>query len=281
MTIIPVSIARQMTGIEWPDFSANKWIGCTRILAVSEAKSGCEICYAASFGGQRLDVTWGAGEPRRLVKGFDARMKRLDRLARDTGLPFSVFTFSLGDYLDAEVDEAWRSAYVDTVEACPHLTWLALTHRPHLARKLLPAAWRDRPPANLWPGVTIEHPAHAFRWKQHADYWEHTNRMWISAEPLAASLADADLEGARVIILGGASNTRDPSWAFQSRWVDEMVDRHGAERIFFKQHGVFRDGLYVGDKKKAGRDIEGRVYDNTPWPRHRDILKAAALKETA
>lgn len=273
--VIPRSVARTMTGIEWTDFTGNPWIGCTRVLANAGGRSGCDICYAAAFAQNRLGLEWGAGTQRKPFEGFAARMRRLDRLAASTGLPFSVFSLSLGDWLDAEVPAPLRTVLIDTVEACPHLTWLLLTHRPQLAAKLVPEAWRSSPPANLWPGVTIDHPAHGYRWTNHAAFWAHSGRAWISAEPLAASLHPHVFTGAATIIFGGASGTEDASWEFDPDWVTEAVDRYGEERVFFKQHGDFRNGQRVG-KKAAGRDVRGRVHDHTPWPRHREQLKVAS-----
>lgn len=97
----------------------------------------------------------------------------------------------------------------------------------------------------------------------------------MRAEPLAASLASVDLTDAAVTVYGGASGTNDPTWEFNPDWVLEAVDRYGEDRVFFKQQGDFRDGVRVG-KKAAGRDVQGRIYDHTPWPRHRDMLTAAA-----
>ena len=272
--MIPRSVARQMTGIEWTDFTGNSWIGCTNILANSGGRSGCEICYAETFARNRLNQPWGVGTPRLKTVSFHTRMRRLDRLAKDTGMPFSVFSLSLGDWLDPEVDPTWRGELMDTVEACPNLTWLLLTHRPHLATKLA-LRWLSDLPTNVWPGVTVDHPAHAYRWLQLANAWGHTGRAWVSAEPLAASLASVDLTEAAVTIYGGASGTNDPTWEFNPAWVQEAVDRYGESRVFFKQFGDFRDGKRVG-KKAAGRDLAGRLYDNTPWPRHRAELRSAA-----
>ena len=273
--MIPRSIAKTMTGIEWTDFTGNPWTICTKVPANSGGRSGCEICYAAEFAEKRLGLTWGAGQPRHAFASFATRMRRLNRLAQQTGLPFSVFSLSLGDWLDPEAPPKMRTNLLAVVDECRALTWLLLTHRPHLARKLLPAEWITKPPANVWPGVTVDHPAHAYRWRQHVDVWGHTGRAWVSAEPLAASLATVDLSGAAVTIYGGASGTNDPTWEFNPAWAQEAVDRYGDSRVFFKQFGDFRDGKRIG-KKAAGRDLAGRVYDNTPWPRHRDALRAAA-----
>lgn len=272
---IPRSIARQRTGIEWTDFSGNRWAGCTPLSAVTGARSGCTICYAEPYATQRLGMVWGPNAPRHPFVGFADRMQRLDRLAQRTGLPFSVFPNSLGDWLDPEVDPAWRADLLTVMEECVHLTWLPLTHRPHLAVKLLPSSWRTSPPRNLWAGVTVDHHRHAFRWSQHASFWGHTTRAWISAEPLASSLAATDLDGAACIVIGGASGTSDPTWELNDVWVDEMVDRLGADRVFYKQKGDIVGGVRVG-KKAAGRAVQGRVFDHTPWPRHRMLLELSA-----
>jgi protein gp37 len=221
-TTISKSTAAQMTGIQWTDFTGNAWTGCTRIIANTGARSGCALCYAATFAGNRLGQEWGPGVPRIPRESFHARMRRLDKIAKATGYPFSVFSLSLGDWLDPEADPTQRAKMVDTIEACPNLTWLLLTHRPHLAVKLAPSAWRTSPPANVWPGVTVDHPVHGYRWTAHAEFWAHTGRAWISAEPLAASLNSQVFTGMAVMILGGASGTNDPSWEFDPAWVQEV-----------------------------------------------------------
>ena len=278
--MIPKSVAKQSTNISWCDMTANAWIGCTRIPASSGGRSGCDVCYAETFGRNRMGVTWGPGEARRPVAGYAARMRRLNRLAAETGMPFSVFALSLGDWLDPEVPQAMRTGLIDVIGECGSLTWLLLTHRPHLARRLAPTAWLADAPANIWPGVTVDHPAHAFRWRQHADAWRASPRCWISAEPLTGSLAACDLTGAATIIMGGASGVTDPTWAFDPAWVGEMVERHGADRVYFKQHGDYRDGVRVG-KRAAGNDIDGRTFERTPWPLHAsEIAKAARRQDT-
>lgn len=275
MNAVSKSLARQMTGIEWADFTANYWIGCTRLKAVSGAMSGCDICYAATFAENRMGVTWGAGADRRKSVSIASRLRHMNKVAEKTGKSFSVFSLSLGDWLDPEVDDATRSEFLALVEECSSLTFLLLTHRPHLAANLLPYGWVNNLPKNVWPGVTIDHELHGFRWEQLLKHWGNTRRVWISAEPLSSSLQALDLSDAASIIIGGASNTIDPAWAFKTEWAIEAIERYG-QKVFFKQYGVFRDGAFVGDKKVAGRDIEGQIFDKTPWPRHRDELAAIA-----
>lgn len=282
LRLIPRSIARLMTGISWTSFTTNAWGGCTPIPASSGGRSGCTLCYARPFLERKGVARWGAGEPRTPFAGWEARARRLDRLARETGLRFSVFAFSLADWLDPEVPAAWRSAFCAVVEDCVHLDWLLLTHRPHLAGKLAPAAWTaGRLPSHVWPGVTIECAAHGFRLQQLAAVWGATGRLWVSAEPLAGSLAGADLSIARCIIVGGASNTTDPAWALNPTDVAAVLDAY-PERVHFKQWGVFGpDGTLHGRKEQAGRAWRGLQYDWTPWARHRDLLAAVAAHRPA
>lgn len=270
------TLARSMTGISWADFTANQWVGCTRIKAVKGAKSGCDICYAATFAENRMGVTWGAGEDRRLVKNFRDKLRHLNRVAEKTGLSFSVFSESLSDPFDSEVPQDFRSSYFDGLEETPHLTHVVLTHRPHNIVKFAPGHWMTELPANIWVGTTLDHYLHAFRWNKLQEVLGYSGRTWVSAEPLASSLMSLDLADAATIIVGGASNTKDPDWAFDVEWARELIGKYG-DKVFFKQHGVFREGNYVGTKKAGGADVDGEYHLRTPWPLHRNILLKAAV----
>ena len=269
------SIAKQMTGIEWADFTGNGWMGCSRLKPVSGAKSGCDICYAEEFCTRRMGIAWGPGAKRQKSKTFRARFLHLNRVAQATGLNFTVFPDSLCDWLDPEVDPRWRNEKFDTMEECRALNWVPVTHRPHLLKKFVPSEWIDDLPSNIWPGVTVDHHLHGFRWQHLQEALPDQKRLWVSAEPLTSSLEPLDLSAACCIVVGGASNTKDPAWAFDTEWAKEAIARYGS-KVFFKQYGVFRDGEYLGDKKAAGREIEGYVFDKTPWPRHRSLLAQIA-----
>lgn len=271
---IPPSLARTMTGINWADFTINGHTVCTPIPASPCALSACDICYAKHFAAKYFRVSWGAHVPRHKFTTAITRLRRLDALAASTGLPFAVFANSLGDWLDAELPQDWRTEYLDALEQATHINILLLTHRPHLAAKLAPASWRTNLPAHIWPGVTIEHPAYVRRWGQLANLWADTGRAWISLEPLAASMKGHRFDGAAGLIVGGASNTTDPRWAFDATWVLELDDAHPG-LVNFKQWGVFKDGVLHRSKHTTGRIIDGRTFDHTPWPLHRDLLTAA------
>lgn len=271
-------LARDGTGISWADFTANAWIGCTRVKAVKGALSGCDWCYAESQARHYRWAVWGDGEARMHTVGFDAKVDKLQRAAVALGRRFSVFSLSLGDWLDPEVSEERRRRLVDAVERSPDLDWLLLTHRPHLIRKLAWASWRAALPANIWPGVTVDHALHGRRWDQLLEAWGSTGRCWVSAEPLLSSMAGVDFDQAVCVIAGGASNTHDERFALEPAHVHELVERYG-RKLHFKQWGTFRHGQHMS-KEAAGRDLDGMVHDWTPWRRSKAEF-ATALGATA
>ena len=74
-----------------------------------------------------------------------------------------VFCASLADVFDNEVDPQWRRDLFDLIRATPRLTWLLLTKRIGIARRLFDECHMDPPdggsgypwPENVWLGATI------------------------------------------------------------------------------------------------------------------------------
>ena len=87
---------------------------------------------------------------------------------------------------------------------------------------------------------------------------------FLSCEPLLGPLNDLDLTGVHWVIAGGESGpgARRP----KPEWFRSLRDQCAAAGVefFFKQWGAFdADGRRVG-KKKAGRELDGRVWDGMP-----------------
>lgn len=176
--------------IEWTHHTISFWWGCTK---VSEA---CRNCYAETVSkifGQRLFGTapeWGAGKPRasRLeaaVKDAKAHQRRAVKArlkALEEGKPAPrtlIFVNSMSDWLDDEVPVHWLATLLQTLAACPDLTFQLLTKRPQNFRSRLEAVilesanhaaqdwphggadvanfWlANSPPKNVWVGTTVE-----------------------------------------------------------------------------------------------------------------------------
>jgi protein gp37 len=104
-------------------------------------------------------------------------------------------------------------------------------------------------------GVSVENLDYAFR-------IEHLRKTgatvkFLSLEPLLSPLPGLDLDGIDWVIAGGESGPRarpmDPSWVFEIR---DQCHQKGVP-FFFKQWGGTR-------KKKSGRELEGRTWDEMP-----------------
>ena len=104
-------------------------------------------------------------------------------------------------------------------------------------------------------GVTVENEDCTFR----IDHLRQTDAAikFISFEPLLGLIPNIGLEGIHWVIVGGESGPKarpmKPEWAINIR--DQSLA--AGVPFFFKQWG----GLY---KKKAGRILDGRTWDNMP-----------------
>lgn len=204
--------------ISWTDNTHNEWIGCTRV------SPGCQHCYAETLMDTRYHrVKWGKGQPRVLTSEANRRKphawnrtaERARKLWAQRGAVGSppprprVFSASLSDWLDDEVDPAWLAGLLGTVAATPELDWLLLSKRPHLWRarlaRLVDActpesptsrrvrAWLDgEAPSNVWVGTTVEDQQRADERVPHLLAIPARVRF-LSCEPL---LGPVDLRGA-------------------------------------------------------------------------------------
>jgi len=104
-------------------------------------------------------------------------------------------------------------------------------------------------------GVSVENQNYAFR----IDHLRQTGAMvkFLSLEPLLGPLPGLNLEGIDWVIVGGESGPG--ARAMDAAWVFDIRDQcHRANvPFFFKQWGGTR-------KKKSGRELEGRTWDEMP-----------------
>ena len=104
-------------------------------------------------------------------------------------------------------------------------------------------------------GVSVENDAYTYR----IDHLRKTGAAvkFLSLEPLLGPLDNLDLEGIDWVIVGGESGVG--ARAMRSEWVTSIRDQclRSAVPFFFKQWG----GVW---KKKYGRTLEGRTWDQMP-----------------
>jgi protein gp37 len=110
-------------------------------------------------------------------------------------------------------------------------------------------------PENVWMGVTVENADYTFR----IDHLRRTEARikFLSIEPMLGPLPCLDLTGVDWVIVGGESGPK--ARPMVPTWVRQVRERCGVSGIpfFFKQWG----GV---NKKKAGRELDGRTWDEIP-----------------
>jgi protein gp37 len=104
-------------------------------------------------------------------------------------------------------------------------------------------------------GVSVENESYTFR----IDHLRQSGAMvkFLSLEPLLGPLPGLNLERVDWVIVGGESGPGarpvDTGWVLEIR--DQCLD--AGVLFFFKQWGGTR-------KKKSGRELEGRTWDEMP-----------------
>jgi protein gp37 len=108
---------------------------------------------------------------------------------------------------------------------------------------------------NVWMGVSVENQKVEHR----IQYLKQTPAIikFLSLEPLIGPLPNLDLSGIDWVIVGGESG-RKPR-PIKSEWVLDIKNQCEMADIafFFKQWGGT-------NKKKSGRLLEGKTYDDMP-----------------
>jgi protein gp37 len=168
--------------------------------------------------------------------------------------PRTVFVNSMGDLFHEDVSFSFiRRVFAVMREAHWH-TFQVLTKR---SRRLASLAKRLSWPSNVWIGVSVENDQYLTR----VDDLRSTDAQvkFLSLEPLLGPLSKLCLDGIAWVIVGGESGPGARN--MNSAWVSDIRDRCLASGVpfFFKQWGGTR-------KKQAGRELEGRTWNEVPEP---------------
>ena len=145
------------SAIEWTGHTFNPWWGCTKV------SPACDHCYAETWARRTGFDIWGANTPRRhLSDDYWSQPLRWDRAAAQSGRRARVFCASMADVFEwNRTLDGLRKRLWKLVDSTPHLDWLLLTKRPHLARRLAP--WPSAWPVHVWLGTTVENQHFADR----------------------------------------------------------------------------------------------------------------------
>ncbi len=230
------------SSIEWTEMTWNPVTGCTKISA------GCKYCYAEVMA-KRLQAM-----------GIE-KYKHAFKLALHEDalqIPYTwkkqkvVFVNSMSDLFHKDVPLSFIQKVFKTMKENPQHTFQVLTKR---ADRLLELHEQLPWPHNIWMGVSVEDK----RVMHRIDELSQTNARtkFLSCEPLIGELPNLDLTNIDWVIVGGESGRK--ARPMNEDWVLDIMDQCQKADVafFFKQWGGT-------NKKKTGRLLKGRTYDEMP-----------------
>lgn len=233
--------------IEWTDATWNPVRGCTKI------SPGCQHCYAETFAERFRGVP---GHP--YEQGFDLRLIP-DKLAEPLKWPASksIFVNSMSDLFHEDVPDAYIEQVARVMHKADWHTYQVLTKRAERMRDLLRTRLAFAAQlSHVWWGVSVENRQHGL---PRIDVLRGAPAAvrFLSVEPLLEDLGVLNLAGIGWVIVGGESGAG--ARPMRKEWVLSIKQQCAAAEVpfFFKQWGGVRKG-------EAGRELDGRTYDEIP-----------------
>lgn len=230
------------SGIEWTESTWNPLTGCTKI------SPGCKHCYA-----ERMAFRLKAMGQANYANGFKLTLHE-NALEKplEWRKPQVIFVNSMSDLFHKDVPVEFITRVFDVMKRAHWHQFQVLTKRAERVAELSPyLEWVD----NIWMGVSVENEKYKFR----IDHLRTTGAKtkFLSLEPLIGPLGQLDLQNIDWVIVGGESGPG--ARPIQQKWVTDIRDQCLRDRVpfFFKQWGGVQ-------KKKAGRTLEGRTWDEMP-----------------
>jgi protein gp37 len=166
--------------------------------------------------------------------------------------PKTVFVNSMSDLFHKNVSKEFILKIFGVMNKASQHRFQILTKR---ATRLKELNTQLRWAPNIWMGVSVENANYISR----IEYLKETNAKvkFLSLEPLLGPLHGLDLSGIDWVIVGGESGPG--ARTMQINWVTEIRNQCQETGVpfFFKQWGGT-------NKKKAGRLLEGRVWEEMP-----------------
>jgi protein gp37 len=230
------------SAIEWTESTWNPLTGCTKV------SPGCKHCYA-----ERMALRLQAMGQRNYANGFDLTLhEHALELPLKWKKPQTIFVNSMSDLFHKAVPMEFILKTFDVMRRADWHNFQILTKRSDRLLELSPTLpWRP----HIWMGVSVE----TLKYTPRIDHLRKTGAMvkFLSLEPLLGPLPGLNLEGIDWVIVGGESGPgarpMDPAWVLEVR--DQCLD--ACVPFFFKQWGG-------AERKKAGRQLEGRTWDEVP-----------------
>ncbi|MEO5644161.1 MAG: phage Gp37/Gp68 family protein [Bacteroidia bacterium] len=230
------------SSIEWTEMTWNPTTGCDKISA------GCKFCYAEIMS-RRLHAM-----------GIDKYKNNFKLTIHPESLeipytwkkPKIVFVNSMSDLFHKDVPLEYIQRVFKVMNENPQHTFQVLTKRSDILLKHhTKLTWTP----NIWMGVSVENCKVVKR----IGHLRQTNAIikFLSLEPLIGPLPELNLDKIHWVIVGGESGPG--ARPMDKEWVVDIKKQCEKDKVafFFKQWGGKR-------KKKAGRVLDGKTYDEMP-----------------
>lgn len=233
--------------IEWTNITWNPVRGCTKI------SPGCKHCYASTFAERFRGVP---GHP--YEQGFDLRLvpnKLLDPLSLSASR--MIFVNSMSDLFHSDIPDSYVIQVAEVMMQAKWHTFQLLTKRAERLRKMLSGPLKFAADAShIWWGVSVENTKHGLPRIEQLRKAKATMKF-LSVEPLIEDLGELNFSGLNWVIVGGESGPG--ARPMKEEWVKNVLKSCRKHKVpfFFKQWG----GV---NKKKNGRELNGRTYDEYP-----------------
>ncbi|MCG2759537.1 MAG: phage Gp37/Gp68 family protein [Desulfobacteraceae bacterium] len=228
--------------IEWTESTWNPITGCTKI------SSGCKNCYAERMA-KRLKLM---GQPN-YINGFQISFhEHVLEYPLNWKKPQTIFVNSMSDLFHEQVPDSFVFRIFDIMKQAYWHQFQILTKR---STRLIELAPRLNWPKNVWIGVSVENEEVKFRIDDLR--WVPAAIRFLSLEPLLGPFASLDLSNIDWVIVGGESGPG--ARPMKKGWVIQIKKQCIEQNVpfFFKQWGGT-------NKKKAGRLLEGRIWEEMP-----------------
>lgn len=228
--------------IEWTESTWNPVTGCTKI------SQGCLNCYA-----ERMARRLNAMGQSNYLNGFKVALHPDSlNIPLNWKKPQTIFVNSMSDLFHRDIPESFILNIFDVMKMAKWHRFQILTKRSERLKKMssvLP--WEN----HIWMGVTVENADYKFRINDLRETGAFVK--FLSLEPLIGPMGKLDLEHIDWVIVGGESGPG--ARIMKVEWVRDIREQCVKQNIpfFFKQWGGF-------NKKKAGRILDGQIWDEIP-----------------
>lgn len=230
------------SSIEWTGSTWNPITGCNKI------SPGCKFCYA-----ERMAKRLKAMGSENYKDGFKLSLhEHVLELPLTWKKPQTIFVNSMSDLFHKNVPIEFVKKIFDVMNKAHWHTFQILTKRSERLFQIdKELNWSE----NIWMGVSVENEKYVKR----IDHLRHSSACikFLSIEPLIGRITNLNLKNINWVIVGGESGPG--ARPMLESWVIDIRDECNEQNVpfFFKQWG----GI---NKKKAGRLLEGRTWNEIP-----------------